>query len=181
MGRDKASLIVDNQPLVRRQLEILRQAGASELIISVGAGAGSPQPFESEGVRLVADAFEDSGPLGGLHAALTVCRCDWLMVLAVDMGRMTANCLSQLAAQAKAGCGVVPKLGHNYEPLAAIYPRSVADEARLRLERRQLDMQGFVEACVVAGRLLTWEAPEAGRELFGNWNSPSDLPPGINI
>ena len=61
MGRDKALLEIDGEPLWRRQLATLRALEPEQLMVS-----GPPR---GEG-ETVADEIEDAGPLGGVAAAL---------------------------------------------------------------------------------------------------------------
>jgi molybdopterin-guanine dinucleotide biosynthesis protein A len=179
MGRDKTALKVDDQPLVHRQLELLRRSGASDLWVSVAFGAEGLEGYLSLGARPVRDRFEKSGPLAGVHVVLESCECDLVLIVAVDMPRLTPDVLAQLVQKARPGCGVVPKSTSGYEPLAAVYPRNVAAEAKSRLERRSLSLQHFVGACVESGQLTVWDVSNSDRAFFENWNSPSDLPPGL--
>src|SRR5205809_5309599 len=93
MGRDKATLVVGGEPLWRRQVRTLREAGFAEIMIARGEreplGAGEP------GLLTVPDAREGCGPLGGLVAGLEKAT-EWLLVLAVDLPQLPAAYLRSI-------------------------------------------------------------------------------------
>ncbi len=180
MGRDKAALLVDGQPLWRRQLAVLTATGASEVFISGqddgpwACGVGQA-PRLSIAPPVIPDEAPDCGPLGGLLAALRHCASPWLLVLAVDMPKMTPAFLRQLAEEAeRSQRGIVPTLRGFPEPLAAIYPKTALPFAEAALHGGQFKLEPFIRALEAAGlvRLRRVPAEEAG--LFTNWNTPGD-------
>ena len=102
MGRDKALLEIDGEPLWRRQLATLRRLSPEQLMIS-----GPPRDGEYEAV---ADEIENAGPLAGVAAALRKCTSPLLVVLAVDLPRddaaLSCKPCSLLCGD---GRGVVPR------------------------------------------------------------------------
>ena len=66
MGFDKALLEVDGVPLLARQIQIVRAAGAGEVFISGRSEAG----YSAFGCAVLQDNFADSGPMAGIEAAL---------------------------------------------------------------------------------------------------------------
>ncbi len=175
MGRDKATLLLpDGQRLWERQLGILRELAPAELFISGPRREGFPAD-----VPLLADEFPGRGPLGGITAALTAMTSPLLLVLAIDLPKMTTAFLWQLIRASRAGCGVVPRIDEStrcfYEPLAAVYPLECLTRARDRLAGADYSLQGFVLESVAADQVQDWilRNPDE-RELFSNWNTPED-------
>lgn len=166
MGRDKATLEIEGEPLWRRQIETLRKLRPDQLMIAGPA---------RDGAETVADEFENAGPLAGVAAALQKCATPLLVVLAIDLPRMTAEFLESLLLLAKPGKGIVPRGAEFFEPLAAIYPAGCAAIADAALRRGANSMQEFVRAALaqelVEPRVLRAEE----FPLFANWNSPADL------
>ncbi len=174
MGRDKALLPAgDGRPLWRRQLDVLSQAGADELLVS----ARAEQSWVPPGVTRVEDAVSGTGPLAGLAAALTRCNGTHLLVLAVDLPAMSAVWFGELQRACEPGCGAAgvhaPGTGdEKFEPLAAIYPCELAAWADEALGRRELALQPLLRRAVAAG-LMRAVPIIAGRERwFENWNQP---------
>lgn len=165
MGRDKALLQIDGVALWQRQVETLRQLNPEQLMISGRAQAGC---------ETVLDEFENAGPLAGVAAALRDCVAPRLVVLAVDLPRMTAEFLRALL-KCEETAGVVPRGPEFFEPLAAVYSLGCTPLAEAALRCGDFSMQNFVAAAVaqklvVARSIAPEEAP-----LFENWNSPENL------
>lgn len=166
MGRDKALLEIDGQPLWRRQLETLRALNPEQLMVS-------GRTFD--GAEAVVDRWTNAGPLAGVAAALERCSAPLLVVLAVDLPRMTSRFLESLLAAAREGRGVVPRGAEFYEPLAAVYPITCVAAAEAALQRGEFSLQRFVEAAVRERSLEPRVLRPEELPLFANWNSPEDL------
>ena len=166
MGCDKALLEIDGEPLWRRQLATLRAIEPEQLLVS--------GPNRGEG-ETVADEIVDAGPLGGVAAALANCTAPLLVVLAVDLPRITPAFLRTLLALCDSGRGVVPCGAEFFEPLAAIYPAVAAEMARAQLRRGQFSMQEFVRTAMRSGWLLERKLAPEEVPLFANMNTPRDL------
>jgi molybdopterin-guanine dinucleotide biosynthesis protein A len=170
MGRDKAALVVRGKALWEHQMETLRATGPTEIFVS-GPDNG---PFS--GCAVVVDEFPGLGPLAGLSASLRKAKSEWLLVLAVDLPRMTAEFLIQLLWQAEESqCGVVPEDGGRLNALAAVYPRrclGLIDDC-LRTEDRAV--RSFVRMALERGMLRARPVTADERPLFENINTPADF------
>jgi len=174
MGRDKALLPdAGYGTLLERQLAVLATLEPEEILLSCRPDQSLPAPAVA---RRVHDAGTQ-GPLGGLAALLAAMQGDMLLVLAVDLGRITPEMLARLAAATTWGCGVVPRSAAGPEPLAALYPASLAAEAQERLAAgNDLSLHGFIRAGIAAGHLRWFDLSAEHAALFANWNTPEDLP-----
>ncbi len=166
MGRDKSLLEIDGKPLWRRQLETLRGLQPEQLMIAGPARDGAEQ---------VIDRWENAGPLAGVAAALQNCRAPLLVVLAVDLPKMTSAFLASMLRDTRERKGVVPRAGEFYEPLAAVYPTDSVALAEAAFDRGDFSMQRFVAAAVTQELLGVRILRPEERPLFTNWNSPEDL------
>ena len=81
MGRDKALVEINGEPLVRRVAGALHQAGAARVFVVGGNGPA----IEALGLEVVADRFPGEGPLGGVLTALSVTDAMVVAVLATDL------------------------------------------------------------------------------------------------
>jgi molybdopterin-guanine dinucleotide biosynthesis protein A len=109
MGRDKALLEVDGQPMAVRVADALAGAGASE-VFCVG---GDPE-LRSHGLRLVGDEHPGEGPLDGLVAALSNAAHDLVVVLACDLLAPSVAAVGRLvdsAADRPDPAAIVPVVG----------------------------------------------------------------------
>ncbi len=169
MGRDKAFLAIGGQTLLARQIETVRAAGATEILISGRADAD----YSAFGCRVLKDNFRDAGPLAGIEAALAVTIHPLLLVVAVDLPAMNAMFLRGLPMAAAAGKGGVPRVNGCVEPLAALYPQTAAAIAATMLREGRLAARDFASACVAAELAEFNDFPDAFARLFRNLNSPA--------
>ena len=82
MGTDKAMLTAEGTPNAVRLLRALsgEDSPCTDVWLSIGTGESYPDIH----VQKVSDRFPGCGPMGGLEAALTVCREEYLFVTPVD-------------------------------------------------------------------------------------------------
>jgi molybdopterin-guanine dinucleotide biosynthesis protein A len=160
MGRDKAFLEADGELLWKRQVGVLRDAGAARVVLVRRRGQ---DPVAYDDCRF--DVFTGCGPLAGIHAALEIGGHPHVGVLAVDMPGIDAAWFGWLGGFCKAGVGAVARGDLALEPLAAIYPAEALPEAALRLERGDLSVQELALALAAEGRMSIVALPAgyAGR------------------
>lgn len=173
MGRDKAFLDFEGAPLVRRQAALLAAAGCSEILISGRADVD----YGVAGARLVLDPAAGQGPLGGLVAALRAMGRERLVVLAVDLPRMTVDFLQRAVAAGDASVSIVPHGQHGYEPLAACYARSLRSPAEAALAGGRLSLQMLMAEAEASGLVKRLPLSPGDERVFENWNSPEDVAP----
>jgi molybdopterin-guanine dinucleotide biosynthesis protein A len=173
MGRDKRLLLVDWQgermPLWKRQLNVLRDLLPVELLIS-GPGDLDYPPD----VRIVPDTIENGGPLAGILSCLEVAQANRLLVLAVDLPNMSSEYLSSLVQGAAPGCGVVPAIEQELEPVVAVYPVEAATVANTCLQQGERSVQAFARRLEQNGLVNIRRVAPGEIALFQNWNSPED-------
>ena len=174
MGRDKALLPHPDtgQPLVLRQLELLRATDCAELLLSVRDG----QDYDvvPSNIARVRDSGEH-GPLAALDAALARAAHPLVLVLAVDLPHMDAARLRALLALASPDRGVFP-VGPDGrpEPLCAVYPKTGHAAVGAALASGRLALHRLLTDAAAAGWMRP--APFAAADLpaFANWNHPGD-------
>jgi len=166
MGRDKATLLIDGQPLWQRQLATLRALHPAELFIS-GRRDG---PYAAAGVEIIEDAIPDLGPLGGIAAALHHAESPLVLVLAIDLPAMTAEFLGTLLQDARP---TVPRRNNNFEPLAAIYPKSAHPIAEELLREDDRSLQRFVRRLIEDDLAQARSIVTEEWSLFRNVNHPA--------
>ena len=171
MGTDKATLLFAGEPLWARQLRVLRELGPESLFVSARA---RPAWCPAE-VEVVLDEGPARGPLSGVAAALARMQTTHLLVLAVDLPRMTTGHLRILREHALPGCGVVPVREGRFEPLCAIYPRQAAVYAAEALTGEDVSLRSFVRRLQAEGLIQTMAVSAEDDRLYLNLNEPSDL------
>ena len=173
MGRDKAWLEVEGQPLLRRTGETVRALGVEEIFISGRAGAD----YSALKLPVLIDLESGGGPLGGIERGLDAASSPLLLVLAVDLPQMTTAFLEKLFAGCDSQTGAVPQLAGGLEPLAAIYPKRCHAIAVQCLAGGRLAAREFAVACLRENAVKLFPVAASDAALFANCNTPDDLPP----
>ncbi|MFI5335717.1 MAG: molybdenum cofactor guanylyltransferase [Opitutales bacterium] len=171
MGRDKARLLFDGQPLWRRQLRLLECIGANPVRLVLRPR----QRSFGDRTREIRDSVENAGPLSGLLAALTAAPTPWLAVLAVDMPHLDATWFRRLRRLCRPGVGAVVMVPAGYEPLAAIYPHTARTIVARRLHGEKLALQDLVAELVRRRKMKVLRLPASEGWRTANWNTPADL------
>jgi len=168
MGRDKAMLEAGGQPLMARQIKLVRELFPGEVLISGRAGAN----YSAFGCEVLLDRYSNAGPLAGVERGLAAAATPLLLVLAVDLPQMTADFLQRLLMECGKETGAAPQMRGKLEPLAAVYPIRMHALAAERLRAGKYGMQDFAAAVERAGGLRRHFVTCAEEPLFFNWNTP---------
>ena len=175
-GRDKSALIVDGRTILERQIAELATLTDDVMVVAARVPLGAAPP-DVDGVRIrhMVDVVPGSGPLGGVHAALSEARHDAVFVVACDMPYVTAALAGHLASLSHEAQVVVPQIGDRFHPLCAVYSRSCLDRAAELLAERRLALVDLMSR--VSTRVVTEE--EIGRfgapsRLLANVNTPAE-------
>ena len=156
MGTDKAMLSAEGIPNAERLLRALsgEDSPCTDVWLSIGRGESYP----AIQAQKVSDRFPGCGPMGGLEAALTVCRQEYLFVTPVDtpfadaqMARELMTCMVNAPGQRDAV--LVIDGGGRLQTLLGIYHKRVLPALTLRLadgRREKLRMRDFLRHLDVA-------------------------------
>jgi len=170
MGRDKAWVECNGQSLVSRAVSTVRDSGIAEVFVSGRTGTD----YSALGCPIVLDRRSGLGPLAGVESALEAVQAPLLLVLAVDLPRMTADFLRKLTSSCDPFTGVIPALDGQLEPLCAVYPKRCLFIARDCLLNHRLAARDFADACRREHAVRTFVVPDTDACYFENWNRPSD-------
>ncbi|MCS6860842.1 MAG: molybdenum cofactor guanylyltransferase [Abditibacteriales bacterium] len=168
MGREKALLRWQGQPLVRRVVEVLQ-----EVFPTVRVVTPSEEVAKAAGVPSLSDRFPERGPLGGIHAALAaVGDC---FVCATDMPFLKADFIQYLCSLAEGWDVVVPRVANRPETLHAIYRATCLTI----IERQLTEGVNKVAAFFPLVRVRFVEEAECRRfdaalRMFVNVNTPDE-------
>jgi molybdenum cofactor guanylyltransferase len=188
MGTDKARIAWDRGTLLTHAVDRMRQV-ASRVFV-VGSVEGAP-------VRVLPDLFPETGPLGGLQAAIAQTVTDWNLFLAVDMplvpARMSAvvpltktpDATTHSARNSDNFADCTASLDR-FQPLCALYHRRVLSDFERALSKGEYSIHRLLETMTTATGhnkiigLRTIDEHElmtAGfsADMFWNVNTPEDL------
>jgi molybdopterin-guanine dinucleotide biosynthesis protein A len=170
MGRPKALLTFGGEPLITH---IARALGGlfTELIIV----AAPEQELPPLAGTLVRDELPFQGPVGGIYYGLRAATTDFAFVTSCDAPFLNLSLISFLTAQISPYDVVVPFWQDRFQPLHAVYRKSV-----LPLLKEQLE-QGNLRPISLYGKVRTLEVHEDQIRRFDpeglsflNMNTPAD-------
>lgn len=167
-GRDKGALLIDGKTILQHQVTMLARLEGVQEILLVGR---SSHPA----ARTISDLVPGSGPLGGIHSALTEARGNAVFVLACDMPYVSDALVSYLIGLSCDADLVVPRTEDRYHPLCAVYTHACLEPVARRLGDRRLRVLGLLED--VRTRVVTdTELDQFGNRhrLLRNVNTPVD-------
>jgi molybdopterin-guanine dinucleotide biosynthesis protein A len=170
MGTPKALLLFDNEPLIVHIVSALHRVFADVVVVTAPRQHLPPMP-----VRLVCDEVSHQGPVGGLYYGLTAAEEDAAFVTSCDAVFLNLDLISHLLSQLPEHDVVVPYWEGRFQPLHAVYRRSVLPLLAGQLARGELRPVHLFDKV----RLRRIDEDEIRRfdpegSSFFNMNSPQD-------
>lgn len=164
MGREKGGIVRrDGRTFVGRAVELLKEAGCAEVVLSLRKGQEIPPG--GEGLEIARD--EGDGPLGGMLSGMKTDEgADWL-VIACDLVRLEVGTLQGLLEGE--GEIVVYRGEGGIEPLCGLYRRGAGD----RMEAAGAGGDRRLKDILVAAGATVLDLP--GGEELGNANEQGEL------
>lgn len=171
MGRNKALLEIDGEPLIVRTARTVEESVAKPAIV------GPREIFETFGFDCIEDGWPGAGPLGGIATALRAAAAGWSLVVACDLPYLTGEWLGYLTrrAQSSSADAVIPESEFGVEPLCALYNKHADEPLRAALERGVRKVtEGLATLSIEKIEPAEWKPFDSGGHLFKNMNTPPD-------
>jgi molybdopterin-guanine dinucleotide biosynthesis protein A len=141
LGRDKALLELDGEPLLARAVRVLAGICAEVLVL------GPPKRAAVvPGARVIPDERPGDGPLPALATALREMRGERMVAVATDMPFLNADLLGYLLDRAEGYDVVVPRVGGRTQQLHAVYARTCLPAITAQLDHGDLKIDRFFAA-----------------------------------
>ncbi len=167
MGTDKAMLEFRGQPLLLHLLELIKPH-CNNVFIS-----GSNVDYESFGVGLVPDIYQDKGPLGGLYSVLLHSKSEANLIVSVDNPMITSKFIGLLTSEYKDSDCIVPVHKSGVEPLIAVYNKRIVPVIETMLQGENyklLNLLSRIDTRYIDCNFLL----ESNPKLFTNLNRMED-------
>ncbi len=141
LHQDKVLLPWNGRTLLTHTIERLQAVTSTVRICADRQDLAQYLPQSSNSIR---DALPNTGPLGGIVAALSQSRTLWNFFLAVDLPLLPVELLRALANQAQSAeaehpgtlC-ILPQIDGRPQPLCGLYHRSLKDGLHGALQERK--------------------------------------------
>jgi molybdopterin-guanine dinucleotide biosynthesis protein A len=170
MGRPKALLPFDDEPLIAHIVRALQELFADIVVV-----AAPEQELPQLPVTLVRDDVPFQGPVGGIYYGLKAARGEFAFVTSCDVAFLNFSLISNLLSYIVDYDVVVPDWQDRFQPLHAVYRRSVTPLLKEQLDRREL-RPIFLYAKVRTRKIAEEEIRRYDPEglSFFNMNTPAD-------
>ncbi len=170
MGTSKALLLFDGQPLIVHVVATLKRLFGDVVVV-----ASPGQDLPSLPVTLVSDEVAYQGPVGGLCYGLKAATGELCFVTACDSAFLSPALISHLVDRSAGRDVVVPHWQGRFQPLHAVYRRSVLPLLEDQLARGELRPVSLFDRV----RTLRIDEEEIRRfdsegASFFNMNTPAD-------
>jgi molybdenum cofactor guanylyltransferase len=141
-GMNKSWLDVDNQTIFERQIAVLRPIFKEIFVVT-------NHPEEYPEIKWTSDSFEDSGPLAGIHAALSFAETPYIFVFSCDMPFLSPPLIEQMLESIKMNpCEILmPIHQEKIEPMNAIYHKSTLPAIEAMLKNKIFKIREIFPAC----------------------------------
>jgi molybdopterin-guanine dinucleotide biosynthesis protein A len=133
MGRPKALLEFDNEPLIVHIVRHLKSVFAEVVVVAAPQQELPPLPVE-----LVRDEVAHQGPVSGIYHGLKASTKEICFVTSCDAPFLNLSLISHLISQLADADVVVPFWQERFQPLHAIYRTTVATLLKDQLDRGEL-------------------------------------------
>jgi len=173
MGEDKRYLVLGEQTLLERGLEVLHSIFQEALVV-----IAQDSPPLGIDARVVRDLVPECGSLGGLYSGLMQATTPWVFVVACDMPFLNQAVIAQFTSRRATADIVMAKLDARLHPMHALYGKQCLPVLEQMIQARQLKIQAMVSQSSLRVRYVT-EADLLTIDPFGrsfyNVNTLADL------
>ena len=174
MGRDKALVELDGQPMLAHVLERVSDLGQAQTLL-VSNDHSAHARF---GLPMLRDALPEGGSLGGIYTALLHSRYGHTLVVACDMPFLSPALLRHMLALREEGeyDVIVPRVAGYPQGLHAVYSQACIAPIRAQIESGRLKVIGFYDQVRV--RYLDeaeWRPLDPDGRALHNLNTPEEL------
>jgi molybdopterin-guanine dinucleotide biosynthesis protein A len=171
-GKTKSNMTVGGISIITRMVNTLSEVFKEIIVVT-----NKPEEFQDiSKIRIVRDEYKKVGPLGGIHAAMTVSSNPSIFVFGGDMPFISSEIIvRQIEDFRRSPCDVlIPRLKAYDEPLHAIYSLSTFIKLDYYLlTSKEYAIKDFL--CKVDVRYLYLDEMAAHQRIFTNINTPLDL------
>ena len=177
MGRPKALLPFDNEPLIVHLVRSVKRMFAETIVV-----ASPEQELPSLPAALVRDEIPYQGPVAGIYYGLNAASNEICFVTSCDVAFTNPSLISYLISLISNHDVVVPYWQERFQPLHAVYRRSVLPLLKAQLERGELRPVSLYDR-VRTGKIDAEEIRRFDPDglSFFNMNTPEDYAEALRV
>jgi molybdopterin-guanine dinucleotide biosynthesis protein A len=171
-GSNKALALLHGKPLIQHVMDTVTSIFDDCLLVT-----NAPEQYDFLNIPMIRDQYQDSGPLAGIHAALSHTGKAWIFVVGCDMPAVTPDLVSFLCSRVHEDYdAVIPWLETGAEPLCGLYHKSALARIGQYLQSGRAQVKEILENLAVR-KIKEQELLQVTGDLqvFYNVNREQDL------
>lgn len=168
MGTDKGLMMFNGKLIIQHIIDQVQPVVDRVVIVS-----NNPE-YRKSGLEVIPDIIPDSGPAGGIHAALMNSSSERNFMVSCDMPFIRSAAILYLLSQPSDAEIIIPVHDGKTEPLFGLYSKAVLPRWDAFIRRGFLKLQELI-ACFNLLKLDVGGNPLFNDPLFDNINTPEDL------
>lgn len=119
MGSDKALLLVQDEPLLRRMIRLV------EPFCQTVAVSGNKSDYLNFNIEVVPDLLAGCGPIAGIISSLKHSSTEWNLLVSVDVPFINPEFIQHLITNLGDYDCIIPRHEGGVEPLMGLYHRQI--------------------------------------------------------
>lgn len=159
MGFDKQFLKIEQRSLMDSMIHKLSKEFDEIIIVT-----NKPDHYIGLGHKITGDLIENMGPLGGIHAGLTISSSQYALIVACDMPNINMEYIKYMKTQVR-NHGCTTKFGNYLEPFISYYSKELIVEIEKYLKTNRKSIHGFL-----ASVEFSYIEEDVARKFSHNWD-----------
>lgn len=168
MGCDKGLILFKGKPLIERIIEELQLLFETVFIVSNNA------EYKRFGLEVIEDLIKDSGPAGGIHAALSHSQTQNVFVTSCDMPFISAAAAGFIISKSGDSQITLPVFEERVHPLFGVYSRSCLPLWKQLIDLKMVKLQQMITHFDLS-KIMVDHEPLFNEVMFMNVNDKNDL------
>ncbi len=119
MGTDKALLLVQDEPLLKRMIRLIRPFCATIAI------SGQKNDYAGFNAEMIPDLYAGCGPISGVISSLKHSSVEWNLLVSVDVPFINEEFIQYLISQIGQYDCIIPEHKGGVEPLIGLYNKQI--------------------------------------------------------
>ena len=159
MGFDKQFLKIDQRRLMDSMIHKLSKEFDEIIIVT-----NKPDYYIGLGHKITGDIIENMGPLGGIHAGLTISSSEYSLIVACDMPNINMDYIRYMKNHIGKH-GATTRFDLSLEPFISFYSKDVIVNIEEYLKSNRRSMHSFISTIE-----FNYIEEDIAREFSPNWD-----------
>ena len=143
MQREKGLVILEKKTFIQHIIDVVNQFTNQKFLVT------GNDDYKIFNLPLLRDIYQNKGPLGGIHTALSHTRSEQVLILSCDIPLIRFQTIQPLINSLKKFPEAsihFAKTKNNWHPLVGIYNKSLLSDLEFAIQNEQLKLIDFIKS-----------------------------------